>query len=229
MPAKIGIVPLTALCMPHAMTRVIVTVVLTTTLLVWGTQPGLARTDHVVSSLLEQRHRHVILQQFDLSCGAAALATILRYQHGESLDERRVALGLISRDVYVANPGILRIRQGFSLLDMKRYVEQLGYDGIALGELTFDDLLDLAPAIVPVRMHGYNHFVVFRGRLGNSVALADPAFGNRTLTLERFIAAWTDYAQLGHVAFAVQRRDALIPPNRLGVTSTDFPILGRRP
>jgi predicted double-glycine peptidase len=178
-----------------------------------------------VLSVLESRRQNLVLQQFDLSCGAAALATVLRYQHGESLSERDVAIGLISRDIYIADPNVLRNRRGFSLLDMNRYTRSLGYDGEALGRMAYNDLLDLAPAIVPVRLNGYNHFVVFRGALGDTVLLGDPAFGNRTMSRLRFSEAWIDYADLGHVAFTVRRRDGLIPPDLLTARAEDFPLL----
>src|SRR5690606_17719024 len=79
-----------------------------------------------VRSVFEQRTANLVMQQFDLSCGAASLATLLHYQHGLPIDEKRVALGMINRDVYLQNPEIIRIRQGFSLLDMKRYTDSLG-------------------------------------------------------------------------------------------------------
>ena len=41
-----------------------------------------------VRSMLERRNEKLVRQQFDLSCGAAALATFLRYQHGEDFSER---------------------------------------------------------------------------------------------------------------------------------------------
>ena len=188
-------------------------------------RPGVLQAETAVRSILEQRRHNVVLQQYDLSCGAAALATILNYQHGKNLDERQVAIGLISRDIYIANPAVLRIRQGFSLLDMKRYVEQLGYQGEALGKIDFEYLSAHAPAIVPVSLYGFSHFVVFRGTLGMNVLVADPAFGNRTLSVERFIDAWIDYGDFGKVAFSVARRDGLIPPNRLSVAEADFPML----
>ncbi len=187
--------------------------------------PALADEGFPVRSLLESREQHLVLQQFDLSCGAAALATILRYQHGETITERDVAIGLISRDVYVADPDVIRIRQGFSLLDLNRFAEGLGYDGQALGSVTFGDLVELAPAIVPVRLNGYNHFVVFRGELEETVLLGDPAFGNRTMSRRRFEEAWIEYANIGQVAFAVARRDGLIPPNLLDIRAVDFPLL----
>lgn len=173
-----------------------------------------------VQSVLEQRTASLVLQQFDLSCGAAALATLLRYQHGLAIDERQVALGLVNRDVYLENPGIIRIRQGFSLLDMKRFTDSLGFVGVALGGMRYEDLLAQAPAIVPITTHGSNHFVVFRGELDGEVLIGDPAFGNRILPAGRFRQAWTRYADYGHVAFAVKRPDTLIPPSRLGVDAS---------
>src|SRR5690625_4795435 len=75
-----------------------------------------------VKSLLEIRHQHVILQEWDLSCGAAALATLLNYQYGDQITEKKIAKSLMSREEYLKNPAIVRIREGFSLLDLKRFV-----------------------------------------------------------------------------------------------------------
>jgi predicted double-glycine peptidase len=178
-----------------------------------------------VRSLLEMRQEKVVVQNWDLSCGAAALATLLNYQHGDMIPERRVALGLMRRDAYVANPDLVRFRHGFSLLDLKRYVDERGYEGVGFGKLTLEDAIENAPIMLPVNFNGYNHFVVFRGIQGNRVLLADPAYGNRTLTVEQFEAAWLDYKDLGHVGFVVKRKDGIPPPNRLTPTPADFPVL----
>lgn len=175
-----------------------------------------------VRSLLELRRENVVVQDYDLTCGAAALATILTYQHGDAVSEREVAEGLIRREKYIARPGVLRAQQGFSLLDLKRFVEGRGYEGIGFGRLTLPDLLGLAPAIVPVQLMGYAHFVVFRGMKDDRVLLADPAWGNRTMRVERFEAAWLDSPEFGKVAFVVERRDGLEPPNRLAPHLSDF-------
>lgn len=171
------------------------------------------------------RHDHVVLQQWDLSCAAAALATILLYQYREPVTERSVALGLINRDEYIENPDLVRIRQGFSLLDMKRYVERLGYQGVGLGEMAFDDLLERAPIIVPVELRGFPHFVVFRGATERRVLVADPAFGNITVTRRKFEAAWIDYAAFGRVGFAVKQADELAPPGALAPDAMEFVML----
>src|ERR1700733_4247333 len=50
-----------------------------------------------VRSLLEIRHNHVIIQKWGLSCGAAALATVLHDEFGEPVTEKTVAEALMSR------------------------------------------------------------------------------------------------------------------------------------
>ena len=186
---------------------------------------GLATEAGAVRSLLEVRQDRVVVQQWDLSCGAAALATLLSYQHGDPVSEREVALGLVGREDYLSNPDLVRWRHGFSFLDLKRFVDARGYDGVGLGLLSLDDLLDHAPIIVPIDAYGYQHFVVFRGLLGNRVLLADPAFGNRTMRRSRFENAWMTFAEIGRVGFVVKRRDGLAPPNRLAPRPEEFPTL----
>lgn len=184
--------------------------------------PGLAAdTRAPVKSLLEMRREHVVVQEWDLSCGAAALATLLRYQHGDMVTERQIAEGLINREEYLARPELVHLRQGFSLLDLKRYVAGRGYEGIGYGKLTLADLVDLAPVLVPVDFNGYNHFVVFRGLQGDRAVLADPAFGNRSVRIEKFQDAWLDSPVFGRVGFTVVRKDGREPPNRLGVEPGD--------
>lgn len=178
-----------------------------------------------VRSLLEMREDRVVIQDWDLSCGAAALATLLNYQHGDPVTEREIAEGLIEREEYIANPLLVRARHGFSLLDLKRYVDERGYRGIGYGQLTLQDLVDHAPVMVPVNFLGYNHFVVFRGMRGNRVLLADPAFGNRTMLVAKFESAWLDYPELGKVGFVVASADGTEPPNHLAPAPTDFVFL----
>ena len=178
-----------------------------------------------VQSLMEKRQQNVVLQKWELSCGAAALATILRYQYGVPVTERSVALGLIDREAYIKNPDLVRFRQGFSLLDMKRYVDKLGYEGIGLGQLTLSDLFARAPIIVPVNVQGFPHFVIFRGGTLKTVLIADPAFGNVTMSADKFLNGWIDYKDIGHVGFIVTKDGSLVPAGKLSVRVLDFVIL----
>ena len=186
------------------------------------TAGGGSRSTEPVRSLLEMRREKVVVQDFDLSCAAAALATVLTYQHGDPVSEQEVARALIRREEYLANPEVVKIRQGFSLLDLKRYADGRGYIGIGYGQLSFEDLIDLAPIMVPVNFNGYNHFVVFRGVVGDRVVLADPAWGNRTMPVERFEDSWLEYPEFGKPGFVVARRDGAEPPDQLALRASDL-------
>jgi predicted double-glycine peptidase len=116
----------------------------------------------------------------------------------------------------------VRIRQGFSLLDLKRFVDGLGYEGIGFGQMSLPDLLERAPVMVPVNLQGYPHFVVFRGGTSDSVLLADPAFGNITISKTKFLNGWINYKDIGHVGFIVTKDGKLVPPGRLTAGAMDF-------
>jgi hypothetical protein len=175
-----------------------------------------------VRSLLEQRHQDVIIQSWDLSCGAAALATLLRYEWGDPVTEKQVAQGLMGRREYVEHPNLVQIREGFSLLDLKRYVKAHGFKGEGYGQLEFDDLIEKAPIMVPVDALGYNHFVIFRGVIGDRVLVADPAWGNRTMTVDKFKRMWLDYGKsMGHVGFVVNR-PGVAPVSKMRPQLNDF-------
>ena len=64
-----------------------------------GQTPLLAAERGPVKSLLEMRRDRVVVQKWDLSCGAAALATLLNYQHGDPVPEREIAKVLIQRGI----------------------------------------------------------------------------------------------------------------------------------
>lgn len=157
--------------------------------------PGLA--ERPVRSLAEIRHESVVMQKWDLSCGSAALATLLTYDLGDPVSERAVATTMLRR----TDPLKVQVRGGFSLLDLQRYAESRGYEADGYGEMTLDDLVTFLPAIVPVHIHGYDHFVVVRSIRDGTVFFADPAFGKRTLATTAFERAWVQ-----KVAFIARRK-----------------------
>jgi predicted double-glycine peptidase len=198
------------------------------TLLLYGSDP--AEGNQPVQSVLEIRHDRVMIQKWDLSCGAAALATVLYYQFGEPVTEKEIAHALMSRTEYVEHPELIQLREGFSFLDLKRYLQTYRsgslYKGEGLGQLELSDLIERAPIMVPVNALGYNHFVVFRGVMGNRVLVADPAWGNRTMTIDKFQRMWLDYGEsMGHIGFVVESADGRKSPNRMQPKPGDFVML----
>jgi len=166
-----------------------------------------------VRSMLEIRDEQVVRQQWDLSCGAAAIASVLTYQLDRPVSERQVALAMLRH----TTPTLVRSRLGFSLLDLKAYAASQGFAVAAFSGMTLDDLDPLAPAITPIQWHGFSHFVVYRGRQAGRVLIADPAFGNRTLTEAAFRAVWAH--GVGFIVFDPSNPRA---PNRMGAPAELF-------
>ena len=151
-----------------------------------------------LKSRAEFTDAHIVKQQFDYSCGSAALATLLDYYLGDKLTERQIIEGLVE---YGDKKQIERLR-AFSLLDMKRFVEKLGYHGTGY-KADIADLKTLGkPCIVPVEIFGYQHFCVFRGIVQDHVFLADPYMGNISFPVEQFSKMWQR-----NVAFVVTDGD----------------------
>ena len=138
-----------------------------------------------VRSMKELRFASTLRQQYDFSCGSAALATLLTHHYAVSVSESTVF------DAMWAQGDQARIRrEGFSLLDMQRYLASRGFlaDGF---RLPLDKLVEAGlPAIVLVTENGYNHFVVIKGAAAGRILLGDPSRGTRAMPRERFEAAW---------------------------------------
>jgi predicted double-glycine peptidase len=149
-----------------------------------------------VRSLAEIRHEGMVVQKWDTSCGAAALATLLTYDLNDPVAERAIATAMLRR----ATPIRVRARGGFSLLDMQEYAEARGYEADGYGEVSFDHLVKMLPAILPIKVHGYDHFVVVRAIRDGEVHFADPSYGRRRMSEARFNRAWDL-----KVAFVVRR------------------------
>ena len=147
-----------------------------------------------VRSLKEIREQAVVMQRWETSCAAAALATLLTYGFDDPVSERHAAAKMLEG----TEPAKVKARGGFSLLDMKRFVEARGYSGEAYQHLSLEDLKVFRAPIVPISVHGSNHYVVLNAIDHDEVRLADPAFGNRSMSLAQFSQAW-----LNGLAFVV--------------------------
>ncbi|MBB1089301.1 C39 family peptidase [Lysobacter sp. SG-8] len=138
-----------------------------------------------ITSLKEARYRTTIPQQYDFSCGSAATATLLSFQYGHPVSEEDVFVRMYNQGDQAKIQ-----REGFSMLDMRRYLASMGYDADGF-ELPLEKLAEEGvPAIVLLNDRGYRHFVVVKGLLNGRVLLGDPARGTRAMPRSRFEALW---------------------------------------
>jgi uncharacterized protein len=144
-------------------------------------------------SYSELPFRTVTRQQFDYSCGSAALATLLRFHYSRHTTEADVF-----KAMYDVGDQAQIQKVGFSLLDMKKYLASLGYqaDGfrVSLAELAQVGV----PAIALIQIGSYKHFVVIKGVIGDSVLVGDPALGLRMFSAGEFQKMWNGIAFVVH-------------------------------
>lgn len=149
--------------------------------------PGTQITKQLMS-MRELKFENLVAQETDFSCGAASLATILKYAYGRSdVTEETVLQGLFE----IANADQAR-RLGFSLLDLNNYVETVGLRGrgYKIDEPSLDTVS--IPVIVLLDLDGYQHFVVLKKVEGDRVYVGDPALGNKVMNRSEFVEAWNN-------------------------------------
>lgn len=150
-------------------------------------------------SLHEARFSATVRQQFDFSCGSAALSTLLTYHYGMRVTEQTVF-----EEMFREGDQAKIQQQGFSLLDMKRYLESHGFaaDGY---QAPLDALRQAGiPAIVLINENGYNHFVVVKGLQDERVLLGDPSGGTRAMPRTTFESVWVN-----RILFIISNRQEL--------------------
>ena len=146
------------------------------------------RVNAPARSLKDLRDQRVVKQRFDFSCGAAALATILRYGLGAMTTERELLVdlfGLLSDD----ERGVVG-KTGFSLLHLQRVAQARGYSAEGFKIAPEELRLLSGPVLVFIEPRGYKHFAVLRGIDGDRVVLADPSRGNIRIRLDTFLKSW---------------------------------------
>ena len=149
---------------------------------------GNFRVKKSIKTWQELRERNVVMQKHDYSCGAAAIATLMRYYFQDAVSEKEILDDITGNFNEVELNK--RKEKGFSLLDLKMFAERRGY--IAIGtKLKLASLSKLrGPILVFLNLKDYKHFAILRGIKENRVFIADPSRGNLQMSLSRFAEEW---------------------------------------
>lgn len=150
-----------------------------------GFVPGAGLVSIPVVSLNGEHFFGIVRQHTDYSCGAASVATILKYAYGRDENESDVIVGMLR----VSDPAIVR-RNGFSLLDIKHYVASIGMVGAGYRVTPAELYRFVVPTIVLLNVRGYEHFVVLKKSTPQYTYVADPIRGNLTLPTPEFLQSW---------------------------------------
>ncbi len=184
--------------------------------------PGAGVIHKNLISMRELKYVDMVPQQTDFSCGAAALATILKYAYNQNVTEEHVIEGLLK----VSDIDLVR-QKGFSLLDIKNYTQSIGMRG--RGYNVQPNTLEKIhiPTIVLLNYKGYKHFVVLKKATADKAYIADPALGNRIMTRADFDACWNGIV-FAIVGQGFDRESTLLRPKEAitarGLVDTYHPL-----
>jgi len=169
-----------------------------------------------VRSLKDIRGEGVVRQRWDMSCGAAALSTLLTYEFKDNTPETAIVVWILHR----VDPVRVRSRGGFSLLDLKHFAQARGYHAEGYTGMSIQELaLQKTAVIVPIRLKGFDHFIVVRQIVDGRVIVADPGFGNLTMRVDRFQSLWK-----GGIVFVVHPpTDLMLTEKRPNLASRSIP------
>lgn len=145
------------------------------------------RTQHF-QSWQTLKFEKVVKQGLDYSCGSASMATILNYYFGDNISESALTLDMTAR---LSQEKLQdKIKDGFSMLDMRDTLLRFGYQAIGV-KLSFEQAQQLkGPIVVLLRKEEINHFVVLKGMVSDFVHIADPTSGNLKMTKSQFLHYW---------------------------------------
>ncbi|NWA01788.1 C39 family peptidase [Pseudomonas gingeri] len=147
--------------------------------------PGSAVIYKQVQSIRERRFSDLVEQKTDFSCGAAALATVLRQAYWMDVNEEQVIKGMLG----TSDLNLVKT-QGFSMLDMKRYIESIGMRARGY-RIPPDKLASVTiPVVVLMDIRGYKHFVVMQRADKDWVYIGDPVLGHKRYTAADFEKGW---------------------------------------
>ncbi|MFO0995844.1 MAG: C39 family peptidase [Alphaproteobacteria bacterium] len=145
-----------------------------------------------VSSLQELKFKRTIRQQYDFSCGSAAVATLLTHHYNMPVDETEVF-----KEMWEAGDQEKIRKEGFSMLDMQKFLERRGLRSNGFRSDVDRLLKAKVPAITLLNVNGYMHFVVIKGIEGSRILMSDPSTGTKVMNREEFENSWN------HILFVV--------------------------
>lgn len=139
-----------------------------------------------------------VLQRYEESCGAAALATIMKL-YGKTISEQEIVDKASKTDM-------------LSFAEMANISKDVGFkaSGYKISTDTFEQLT--VPVIARVdNRENYAHFVVVVNHNGNFVSIFDPSFGYYIQSKKEFFQWWNE-KDYGYILIVMPEKN-IVKPN----------------
>ncbi|TLD81282.1 peptidase C39 [Helicobacter sp. MIT 11-5569] len=179
------------------------------------------RAEFILKSYQEIKNQRVIRQNYEESCGAAGLATLLNLLENRNFNELDLLKIMSEKEM---NTDMV------SFADLNEAVQKLGFASNAY--LIHRNLLDKfiqIPILVKIEDDPrYPHFVVIINHKGDYLQVLDPSFGEYTSSKRQFFSIWDRNEQGGYALIVAPQSELnkleLKLPHTLNLTFSPFSL-----
>jgi len=150
------------------------------------------KADFAVKSYQELKNQKVVRQNYEQSCGAASLATLINLLDNKNLSELDLLKLINQQELYT---------DMVSFADLSQALEKLSYKAYAykMNKEILDQLVNI-PMLVKIEDDPrYPHFVVIINQKGNYLQVLDPSHGEYISSKKEFFNIWDRYNKGGYV------------------------------
>ncbi|ENA3365288.1 C39 family peptidase [Campylobacter upsaliensis] len=158
--------------------------------LVMSLLPLFLKAEFVVKSYQEIKNEKVIRQNYEESCGAASLATLINILDDSNLTESDLLKAMSGQQLYT---------DMVSFADLNDAVKKLGFQSKSykIDRKILESIISV-PILVKIEDDPrFPHFVVIINHKGNYLQIFDPSYGEYISSKREFYSVWDRYNKGG--------------------------------
>ncbi|EJP6545170.1 C39 family peptidase, partial [Campylobacter upsaliensis] len=152
--------------------------------------PLFLKAEFVVKSYQEIKNEKVIRQNYEESCGAASLATLINILDDSNLTELDLLKAMSGQQLYT---------DMVSFADLNDAVKKLGFQSKSykIDRKILESIMSV-PILVKIEDDPrFPHFVVIINHKGNYLQIFDPSYGEYISSKREFYSVWDRYNKGG--------------------------------
>ncbi|MCR2064404.1 C39 family peptidase [Campylobacter helveticus] len=152
--------------------------------------PLFLKAEFVVKSYQEIKNEKVIRQNYEESCGAASLATLINILDDSNLTELDLLKAMSGQQLYT---------DMVSFADLNDAVKKLGFQSKSykIDRKILESIMSV-PILVKIEDDPrFPHFVVIINHKGNYLQILDPSYGEYISSKREFYSVWDRYKKGG--------------------------------
>ncbi|TBR79106.1 peptidase C39 [Campylobacter novaezeelandiae] len=161
--------------------------------------PLFLKAEFVVKSYQEIKNEKVIRQNYEESCGAASLATLVNILDDNNLTELDLLKTMSGQKLYT---------DMVSFADLNDAVKKLGYESKSykVDRKILEKLVNI-PLLVKIEDDPrFPHFVIIINHKGNYLQILDPSYGKYISSKREFFSVWDRYNKGGYALIVAPKK-----------------------